>query len=105
MAEKLDASVRLEENQLFVSGPVTYGSVAKITQAGLASMNHHDLVIDLVEITEVDSSAVSMLLEWLRAAHAHNFQLRFVNLPGNLVSLIQLYDVTDLIPVNSHNQI
>jgi phospholipid transport system transporter-binding protein len=103
MAEKLDASVRLEENQLFVSGPVTYGSVVKITQAGLASMNHHDLVIDLVGITEVDSSAVCMLLEWLRAAHAHNSQLRFVNLPGNLVSLIQLYDVIDLIPVNSHN--
>jgi phospholipid transport system transporter-binding protein len=105
MAEKLDASVRLEENQLFVSGPVTYGSVVKITQAGLSSMNHRDLVIDLAEITEVDSSAVSMLLEWLRAAHVRNFQLRFVNLPENLVSLIQLYDVIDLIPVNSHNQI
>lgn len=104
MAGKLDASVRLEENQLFVSGPVTYGSVAKITQAGLASMNHHDLVINLAEITEVDSSAVSMLLEWWRAAHARNFELRFINLPENLASLIQLYDVADLIPVNFHNQ-
>lgn len=104
MTESVDTGVHLEENQLFVRGPVTYENVVRVTQAGIATMNHADLVVDLAEITEVDSSAVSMLLEWLRAAHARGFKLRFINLPENLASLVQLYEVADLIPIDSSHQ-
>jgi phospholipid transport system transporter-binding protein len=37
----------------------------------------------------------------LRMAHARNQQLYFVNLPENLSSLVQLYSVSDFIPLDA----
>jgi phospholipid transport system transporter-binding protein len=55
------------------------------------------LVIDFSGITDIDSSAVALLLEWRRQALARAKTLEFVNLPPNLVALAQLYGVADLI--------
>jgi phospholipid transport system transporter-binding protein len=55
------------------------------------------LVIDFSEITDIDSSAVALLLEWRREALARKKTLEFVNLPPNLLALAQLYGVADLI--------
>jgi phospholipid transport system transporter-binding protein len=55
------------------------------------------LVIDFSAITDIDSSAVALLLEWRRQALARAKTLEFVNLPPNLVALAQLYGVADLI--------
>ncbi len=53
-------------------------------------------VVDLAGVTEVDSAAVSLLLEWRR--QAQNNALRFAHLPAALKSLADLYGVADLIP-------
>jgi phospholipid transport system transporter-binding protein len=55
------------------------------------------LTIDFAAITEVDSSAVALLLEWRREAARRGKGLYFVNLPANLLALAELYGVTGLI--------
>lgn len=60
------------------------------------------LEVDLSAVSDVDSSAISLLFEWLRRAHAHKSGLLFVHLPPNLVSLATLYGVLDLIPQPPH---
>jgi phospholipid transport system transporter-binding protein len=55
------------------------------------------LTIDFSAITEVDSSAVALLLEWRREAARHGKVLNFTNLPANLLALADLYGVTGLI--------
>ena len=55
------------------------------------------LTIDFSAITEVDSSAVALLLEWRREAGRRGKALHFENLPPNLLSLADLYGVTDLL--------
>jgi len=55
------------------------------------------LTIDFSAITEVDSSAVALLLEWRREAARVGKSLNFVNLPANLLALAELYGVTGLI--------
>ena len=55
------------------------------------------LVIDFAGITDIDSSAVALLLEWRRQALMRAKQLEFVNLPANLLALAELYGVADLI--------
>jgi phospholipid transport system transporter-binding protein len=45
----------------------------------------------------VDSTAVSALLEWRRAATRAKRVIAYVNFPANLKSLIQLYGVTELL--------
>ncbi len=84
-------------DKLCVQGPITIGNVAAVIKQGDALFDHPDLVIDLAQVTEVDSSAVSMLLEWQRKAQRHNQQLYFSNTPKNLKNLARLYGVSELI--------
>ena len=55
------------------------------------------LTIDFSGVTEIDSSAVALLLEWRRQAAARGKRLAYVNLPPNLLALAGLYGVADLI--------
>jgi phospholipid transport system transporter-binding protein len=55
------------------------------------------LTIDFSQITGVDSSAVALLLEWLRRGQERGKTLTFVNLPANLLALARLYGVAELI--------
>jgi len=95
-------NIKINNNQLSVSGSVTFANVVEITRIGLTVMSQQEPVVDLAEITELDSAAVSMLLAWLRAAQQYGHQLRLINLPKNMISLIKLYDLTELLPLESH---
>ena len=86
-------------DKLSVQGPVTIGTVVAVIAQGVALLDRDDLVIDLAQVSEVDSSAVSMLLEWQREAGRSNRKLRFANMPENLQSLARLYGVSELIPL------
>ncbi len=55
--------------------------------------------LNLAEVDEVDSAAVSLLLEWARRAAQRGHQLRLRNLPENLQSLLKVYDVQELLPI------
>lgn len=55
------------------------------------------LTIDFTGITEVDSSAVALLLEWRREAARRGKSLHFENLPANLLALAELYGVSELL--------
>lgn len=90
-----------EDGKVVVRGAVVVDNVVEMTQQGLALLDNNHVVVDLGEVTEVDSSVVSMLFEWLRMAQTRNQQLHFVNLPNNLTSLVQLYGVSDFIPSES----
>ena len=82
-----------------VQGPVTIANVAALITQGVALFDRDDLVIDLAQVSEVDSSAISMLLEWQRGACSRKQKLHFANMPKNLQSLARLYGVSELIPL------
>lgn len=84
-------------NTIVVQGPVTINNVVGLTKQGVALLENGNLQVDLQQVTEVDSTAISMLFEWLREASKKNCHLQFVHLPANLESLVQLYGVTDFI--------
>lgn len=80
---------------LKVAGPMNIDSVSALL-AQSAGMLDGATLVDLSGVTEADSSAVSLLLEWRRQAKGD--ALRFANLPPALKSLADLYGVADLIP-------
>jgi len=75
----------------------------EMDNANALLMTSQDLVladntlIDFSHVTEIDTAAISLILEWQRRAVTEKKQLRFVNLPTNLVSLTHLYGVADLV--------
>ena len=86
-----------EGNRCTLSGPVTIKNAASVLAEGAALFDSGDVTLDLSRVTEVDSAAVSLLLEWQRAAQRRSRRIDFVNLPENLQSLAQLYGVADLL--------
>jgi phospholipid transport system transporter-binding protein len=84
-------------SQLRVQGPLTMANIVTMQAAGAELLTGADLVIDLAAVTDVDSSALSLLLEWQREARRRNLRLTFRSLPENLKSLAALYDVADLV--------
>ena len=57
-----------------------------------------DLEVDFSAVTDVDTAALSLVMEWQRRALASNCKISFANLPENLNSLATLYGVADFIP-------
>jgi len=80
-----------------LQGPVTIASVQSLLDEGARSIAGPEVTIDLAAVTEVDSTAVSLLLEWRRQAAAASRTIHYVNLPANLRSLAELYGVTELL--------
>lgn len=91
--------ISCNDEKMIVQGPVTIDNVVVMTRRGKTFLDQSRRVVDLKEITNVDSSVISMMLEWLRTARNQGCQLQFINLPSNLESLIQLYGIADMIPV------
>jgi phospholipid transport system transporter-binding protein len=72
-------------------------NVTGVLQESTAMFQGPEILVDLGPVTEVDSAAVSLLLEWQRRALAANRRIAYVNLPSNLKSLVDLYGVSDLL--------
>jgi len=90
-------AIYLNGNKIAVKGSITFNNVSELTQHGISLIDSHYKIIDLNEVAEVDSSAVSMLLEWLRIARMRKLDLHFVHLPENLRSLLKLYGLSGII--------
>lgn len=88
-------TVRRDGDKIRVAGSITIDNVVAMTQHGISLFEENPLDIDLASVAEVDSSIVSMLLEWLREARRKKIQLRFINIPESVKSLMQLYGVSE----------
>lgn len=86
-------------DRYLVEGPVTLASVSALLAEGSGTLEGSPVVVDFSGVTEADSSAISLMLEWTRRMHGSHRQIFFANLGESLVSIANLYGVTDLIPV------
>lgn len=86
------------EGRFQLEGRVDMSNADAILKGGAHQLfNGHPVTIDLGGVTAVDSAAVSLLLEWQRAAAAAGQPIHFINLPAALQSLAELYGVSGLI--------
>ena len=90
--------IRREGDRLVVSGPLTLASVAATLGEGKAAIGAGARSIDLGEVGELDSSALAVLLAWLREAKRLDRDLVFTNLPQGLATIARLYGVAELLP-------
>jgi phospholipid transport system transporter-binding protein len=89
--------ISCDNGRCSVQGPLTMANVTGVLAEGAGLFQGSDVLVDLSGVTEVDSSAVSLLLEWRRQAFAAKRRIVYVNLPSNLKSLADLYGVSDLL--------
>ena len=93
--------IEKREGRYWVSGPVTIRNAAALRDEGLKQFPHQGsetIEVDLSAVTEVDSSALSLLFEWVRVLSRQGRSVRFHNLTQNMRSLASVYEVLDLLP-------
>ena len=91
------AQIVQKADQWLLSGDVvilTASAILKSSQA-LSLANH--TTIDFAHVADIDTTAISLILEWKRRAAKEMQTIACVNLPVNLASLLDLYGVADLI--------
>ena len=93
--------IRREGERMLVSGSVTLGNVAQLLEEGRRHVDEGVRIVDLGEVTEMDSALLALLLAWLRDAKTHGHPLEFARLPESLRTIARLYGVDELIPVAS----
>lgn len=82
-----------------LTGSLTLDSISRVEREVAASLGQDELIIDMAAVTEVDSTAVSLLLHWQRAAMGHGHRLQLRNPPASLLSLATLYGVEEYLPI------
>jgi len=90
--------IRRDGERIVLSGPVTLANVAALLEEGRRHLAEGAGTVDLAGVTELDSSALALLLSWLREARAGGRAVAFANLPESLQTIARLYGVEDLLP-------
>lgn len=95
MIEKLDNCYR-------VNGRMLVADARGLLEAGRALLlgeSAKDVLLDLVDVEDADSSALGVIFALIRTANARGVQVRLANLPAGLVSLASLYGVSESLPL------
>jgi phospholipid transport system transporter-binding protein len=80
-------------NQITLLGPLTAKQVAILFAEGPPSFEGGNCDVNFSQVEMVDSSALGLLLSWLRAAQRAQAKLTLINVPQNLRSLAGAYGV------------
>lgn len=91
------AAITQTKNRWQVTGNIVMDSANLLLETSKRLVLDEDVIVDFAQVKDVDTSAVSLLLEWRRRALAENKPLSFVNFPTSLTNLVALYGVEDLI--------
>jgi len=85
--------------RLCVGCAMVTDNARSLFEQGLARIVAGEQVVDLSAVADADSSAVAVMLGWLRHAAEAGAVIRFAGVPAGVLSLAELYGVSDLLPL------
>ncbi|MEO6117462.1 MAG: STAS domain-containing protein [Methylotenera sp.] len=95
-------NITQHKNQWRVSGDLLMDNANATLSQSHELLMTNPIEIDFSAVTDVDTAAVSLIMEWQRRAIASNCKVTFTNLPADLTSLAALYGVTEFIPISTN---
>jgi len=84
---------------LVVKVPLIMANARGLLEAGRSALQPGEQVFDFSAVGEADSSAIAVMLGWLRAAERSRSTVKFAHIPTGVRSLAELYGVTELLPL------
>ncbi len=96
-------AISVHENQWHITGDILMDNANTVLQESNALAMADGLHIDFSAVSNVDTAALSLMMEWQRRAISSGSRIHFTLLPESLVSLAALYGVTDFIPLSTVN--
>ncbi len=94
----------IEKSVAQIAGRLTIDTSAALFKKGLQLKEGCvDRILDFEKVEAVDSTAVSLMLSWMRTAKLQKVQLSFVNVPHNLRSLVNLYGLAETLSLSAES--
>ncbi len=90
--------IESRDGRLFVQVPMTLVNARGLLEAGRAAFRDGETVFDLSQVADADSSAIAVMLGWLRQAAQLRSTIKFTHIPGGVRSLAELYGLTEHLP-------
>jgi len=81
---------------------ITNANAGELLAVGQAAIARGEFAFDLGSVTEVDTAAIALLLEWQRQAIAQGGRLALSSVPADIASLARLYGVDGLLDLGEH---
>lgn len=82
-----------DADRIELKGPVTLETVPELVALGEPLIRQGSAVVDFADVSDVDSAAVALALEWVRQSESLGNSLTFANLPDAMKNLAALYGV------------
>lgn len=87
-----------------LEGSLTFASIDKQTPKSFKFLKGMDVIyIDLSQVEATDSAGLALMIEWIRLSRMSRVQLRFKNIPEQLLALAKLsgFDKTEYFASNA----
>lgn len=91
--------IEREGGRLVVKVPLVMANARGLLDAGRSALQPGEQIFDFSEVNEADSSAIAVMLGWLRSAGLSRSTVTFAHIPAGVRSLAELYGVTELLPL------
>ena len=89
--------IEFKDSNWLMRGDITLTQVPNIMKLTINYEWKNSVLIDLIQVKEVDTSLLGLILEWKRQAKEYNKTVSIKNTPANLTSLAKLYGVEEFI--------
>lgn len=76
---------------------ITNANAGDLLAEGWSAIERGEFAFDLSAVTEVDTAAIALLLDWQRRASFRGGRLQFSGVPADIASLAKLYGVDGLL--------
>ena len=85
---------------MYVSGDLSFATVPELNHKGRVFIEQNSCpVFDLSKVTFSDNAGVALLVSWERYAKSKGEKISFVNLPKQLLDLIEAGGLKDILPL------
>lgn len=79
------------EGHFIIDGDLTFSTIDKQTLKSFAFLKTaKHVTVDLSRVACTDSAGLALMIEWIKYTRDHKIQLRFKNIPEQLLNLARL---------------
>ncbi|MDQ7073438.1 MAG: STAS domain-containing protein [Gammaproteobacteria bacterium] len=102
MKESYTLNFDSNSKMFHLSGELTFATANKLLeQAPNLFESHHQLKIDLTKVTRSDSAGLALLINWMRWAKKMSKEIRFYNVPAQILAIAHASGVDELLPIGA----
>lgn len=89
--------IEIQADKIYIKGDLTFNTIEKVLKESLTFFPKGNWHVDLSQVDQVDSAALSLFCEWKRWATQKQITLTFSAVHSKLKNLMDMCGIKDLL--------